>query len=66
MDKTVDSEKKAPAVKYSKAQVLKSKLYEGFYDCFNVILDSKTMYTKNELDKLLKEFLARPVKKSVN
>lgn len=54
------AEKNQP--QYSKAQALKSKLFEKNRDALAVILDDKKSYTKAEINEALKKFYERKVK----
>lgn len=51
---------------YTKAQVCKSKLYMGYYDVFDIVLEDGKQYTKAELEMLKKDFLSRPVQEEIN
>lgn len=51
---------------YTKAQVCKSKLYAGYYDVFDNVLEDGKQYTKAELEKLKNDFLSRPILEEIN
>lgn len=51
---------------YTKAQVCKSKLYMGYYDVFDIVLEDGKQYTKAELEMLKKDFLSRPIQEEIN
>ena len=51
---------------YTKTQVCSSKLYAGYYDVFDNVLEDDKQYTKSELEKLKDDFLSRPVQEEIN
>lgn len=57
--------KKGTAV-YSKSQILKSDKFSNHYDVLNVVLDADKNYTLEEVLKIAKDFLAKPIKEIVN
>ena len=57
---------KAKEPTYTKAQVCKSKLYAGYYDVFDIVLEDGKQYTKAELEQLKTDFLNRPVEEEIN
>ena len=57
---------KAKEPTFTKKQVCSSKVYAGYYDVFDNVLEDGKQYTKAELEKLKNDFLARPVVEAVN
>ena len=51
---------------YSKSQILKSDKFSNHYDVLNVVLDDDKKYTLEEVLKIAKDFLAKPIKEIVN
>lgn len=49
-------------VRYTKEQLLKSKRYKDNIDILSVVLDSYSVYTTEDADKLIIEFLRGKVK----
>lgn len=43
------------ANKFSKTQIVKSKTYENYCDFLNGVLGDKKQYTKEEINRLIKE-----------
>lgn len=51
---------------YTKSQILKSDKFSNYYDVLNVVLDDDKNYTLEEVLKIAKDFLAKPVNEIVN
>ena len=51
---------------YSKNALLKSEKYAGYADVLMVLLDDGALYTKSEVDKVLKNYLNKPINEEVN
>lgn len=66
MADTKEIKTKTAEATYTKTQVCKSKLYAGFYDVFDNVLEDGKQYTKKELEKLKDDFLKRPVNEQIN
>ena len=61
-----ETKTKTAEATYTKTQVCKSKLYAGYYDVFDNVLEDGRQYTKTELEKLRDDFLKRPVAEKFN
>lgn len=51
---------------YSKNALLKSEKYAGYADVLMVLLADDVLYTKSEVDKVLKSYLNKPINEEVN
>ena len=51
---------------YSKNALLKSEKYAGYADVLMVLLDDEVLYTRSEVEKVLKSYLNRPINEEVN
>ncbi len=66
VENKVETKSETKEATYTKAQVCKSKLYAGYYDVFDIVLEDDKQYTKAELEKLKTDFLNRPVREKIN
>ncbi len=55
-------ETKLEPVRYAKEHLLKSKRYKDKVDILSVVLDKYSLYTTEEVDKLIADFLKGKVK----
>lgn len=51
---------------YSKNALLKSEKYAGYADVLMALLADDVLYTKSEVDKVLKSYLNKPINEEVN
>ena len=51
---------------YSKNALLKSEKYAGYADVLMVLLADDVLYTKSEVEKVLKNYLNKPINEEVN
>ena len=51
---------------YSKNALLKSEKYAGYADVLTAVLDDDALYTKSEVEKVLKSYLNKPINEEVN
>ena len=51
---------------YSKNALLKSEKYAGYADLLMVLLADDVLYTKSEVEKVLKSYLNKPINEEVN
>lgn len=51
---------------YTKSQILKSDKFSDHHDVLNVVLDDDKNYTLEEVLKIANDFLAKPIKETVN
>lgn len=51
---------------FSKSQILKAKKYRPYVDVLAVVLSEGKMYTAEEIQSLLSDFLKQPVKEETN
>ena len=51
---------------YSKNALLKSEKYAGYADVLMVLLADDVLYTKSEVEKVLKSYLNKPINEEVN
>lgn len=51
---------------YSKNVLIKSEKYAGYVDVLMVLLADDVLYTKSEVDKVLKSYLNKPINEEVN
>lgn len=59
-------EKTTKEMEYSKKSLLNSEKYAGYRDALMVLLEDDVMYTKSEVEQILKKFLNKPVNEVVN
>ena len=51
---------------YSKNVLIKSEKYAGYADVLMVLLADDVLYTKSEVEKVLKSYLNKPINEEVN
>ena len=51
---------------YSKNALLKSEKYAGYADVLMVLLADDVLYTRSEVEKVLKSYLNKPINEEVN
>lgn len=59
----IDEIKTKKEPKFTKEQLIKSKMYRHYVDVLNVVLEEDKSYSLSEIDKLINDFMNRKVTK---
>lgn len=61
MEEQKQDKKKLEEIKFSKTQILKSKSYADYKDLLNAVLIDEDMYTTENIQSIIKDFLGKRV-----